>query len=112
MRRDRDGLAGEVEGVAVQVGHNLHFVGIFKFFLGGEVGHEVHDVDGRILEHGFDGGVDHVGGNHGFVTLHHDHDVGALPVISSILSMASAVRVVQRTWVSAVITALSPAEAA
>lgn len=79
MRRDRDGLAGEVEGVAVQVGYNLHFVGIFKFFLGGEVGHEVHDVDGRILEHGFDGGVDHVGGNHGFVTLHHDHDVGALP---------------------------------
>ena len=34
------------------------------------------------------------------------------PVISSILSMASAVRVVQRTCVSAVITALSPAEAA
>ena len=74
----RDRLAGEVEGVAVEVGHDLDLVGVLELLFGGEIGHEVHDVDGRVLEHGLDGGVDHVGGDHGFVALHHHHDVGAL----------------------------------
>ncbi len=69
------GLAGKVEGVAAAVHDDLDLVGVFELLDRLHVGHEIDHVDGRIIQHGLDGGVDHLGKHHGLVALDHDHDV-------------------------------------
>src|SRR5205807_10488593 len=74
-RTRRNGFSGEVKGVAVHVAHDLDAVAILELLTRLDCCHEIDNLHRRVRQHRGERLRDHVRVGHGFITLHHHHDV-------------------------------------